>query len=552
LQSTKVQTKARFTLVKKLTSALVVILVLFILLSSLAFYRLIGLEGILANITDTKLPRVALSGQLLAQANSLNTSAEMLSKATSRASQRVAEQELADKIDKINQLSFQRINDESLVMQLDVIRIELEDFSTLIKHKLLVEDQLRQMQEELYLLHDDVLALPITTDLNPSATIDEGLWRLNFSHVIASAGQGLSKNKLQEVRQIFNIIKQKQKQLEEQTQKLSSEVLPRSKYFTTQLSLMLNEDKGLLSLKVKQLRLAGRTIGRAIFLHNLIGDYAGLVEIAANEIEHAVFADTQLATQRAKNQTRIFGIILVIAVIFVATTIFIIQKQVISRLVVLNLLVKDKLAGNEHSRNLTGNDEISDIADTFNMFARTIEEQKKALKHLSLSDGLTGIANRRALDERLLYEIQLSVRKKWPVSILLMDVDFFKAYNDGHGHTSGDKCLQVIAKTISQSMLRKSDFVARYGGEEFICVLPDTDEEGALEIAERINEKMAEMKVPHGLSSASPYISLSIGIATSSSIRLISPEDLIKNADMALYKAKDAGRNRIEMYTKLK
>ncbi|MFT5675277.1 MAG: diguanylate cyclase (GGDEF)-like protein, partial [Paraglaciecola sp.] len=485
------------------------------------------------------------------QANGLTASAEMLSKATSNASQRIAKLEISHKIDEIKKLTSQLEEDEFLTIQLDLIEIELDEFSILIKHKLLVQQELRLMQEDLYQLHDDVLATPISSGLNASATTDESLWRLNFSQLITSAGQGLSKNKLQEVRQIFQTLAPKLENLQNQTRELSSDALPRSRYFIGQLSLMLDYDNGLLSLKISQLRLAGRTIGRAIFLRNLIGDYARSVEAAANEVDIGVLADTRLATQQVKQQTQFFGLIFIIAVIFIGATIFIIQKQVIRRLVTLNLLVKDKLVGNERIRNLKGNDEISDIANTFNLFARTIEEQKRTLQHLSLSDGLTGIGNRRALDERLLHEIQLSMRQKWSVSILLLDVDFFKPYNDTHGHVAGDKCLQVVAKTISQSMLRNSDFVARYGGEEFICVLPDTDEGGAREIAERVMVKIAEMKIPHGHSKTSPYITFSVGIATSSSERILSPDELIKNADKALYAAKNNGRNRIIRYSEL-
>jgi diguanylate cyclase (GGDEF)-like protein len=551
VHSPTAKTKNRFTLVKLLTISLSAILILFIVLSSLSYYRLVDLEEILVNITDTKLPSVALSGELNGQANGLTASAEMLSKATSNASQRIAKLEISHKIDEIKKLTSQLEEDEFLTIQLDLIEIELDEFSILIKHKLLVQQELRLMQEDLYQLHDDVLATPISSGLNASATTDESLWRLNFSQLITSAGQGLSKNKLQEVRQIFQTLAPKLENLQNQTRELSSDALPRSRYFIGQLSLMLDYDNGLLSLKISQLRLAGRTIGRAIFLRNLIGDYARSVEAAANEVDIGVLADTRLATQQVKQQTQFFGLIFIIAVIFIGATIFIIQKQVIRRLVTLNLLVKDKLVGNERIRNLKGNDEISDIANTFNLFARTIEEQKRTLQHLSLSDGLTGIGNRRALDERLLHEIQLSMRQKWSVSILLLDVDFFKPYNDTHGHVAGDKCLQVVAKTISQSMLRNSDFVARYGGEEFICVLPDTDEGGAREIAERVMVKIAEMKIPHGHSKTSPYITFSVGIATSSSERILSPDELIKNADKALYAAKNNGRNRIMRYSEL-
>ena len=540
-----VNAKTRFTLSRVFTSALFSILALFILLSLLSYFRFLSFESVLSKSSEVELPNVVLSSRLYGEVASLTTSAELLSKATSNASQRVAEQAISINIEEIRTLSSLQIKDESLNMQLEVIQLELAEFSVLIKQKLQNEKKLQSKISVLYQLHDGVLKMPMNLEVNSQQEI---LWRMHFAAFIASTAQALGESNLQRVRQIFKKQEVELLLLQEQLKLLSAERMQRARYFTAELEQIFNADDGLLAEKVTQLRLAGRTVGRANFVRNLIGDYAGLIEFTANEIDNSVLADAKFATEEVKRQTRIVGWVLLIAILTVACIIFLIQKQVVRRLVTLNLLVHDKLDGVERNRKLEGNDEISDIANTFKIFAKTIEEQKKTLEHLSMSDGLTGIANRRAMDDKLLHEVQLSVRQKWPVSILLLDVDYFKAFNDNYGHSAGDKCLQNVAKTISQSMHRKSDFAARYGGEEFVCILPDTDDEGARLIAQQILAALSLRNIPHNYSPAAPFVSLSIGIATSLPEQLCSPEMLLKNADKALYMAKDQSRNKEVSY----
>jgi diguanylate cyclase (GGDEF)-like protein len=168
-----------------------------------------------------------------------------------------------------------------------------------------------------------------------------------------------------------------------------------------------------------------------------------------------------------------------------------------------------------------------------------------------MSDGLTGIANRRALDIRLKHDIELSVRQKSNVALLLMDIDCFKQYNDNYGHSAGDQCLQDVAKFICESRQRDSDFVARYGGEEFACMLPNTDSKGAQEIAIHIIEELKKNALPHKYSNVADYITMSIGIATSHPNHLLTSEDIIRQADTALYAAKKAGKNTYRLYSSI-
>jgi len=169
--------------------------------------------------------------------------------------------------------------------------------------------------------------------------------------------------------------------------------------------------------------------------------------------------------------------------------------------------------------------------------------------HLTIIDQLTGIYNRRYLDGNLKKVIKLHSRTGGNLSVLMIDIDFFKKYNDTYGHGAGDDCLRIIANTLSQCVIREEDFVARYGGEEFVAVLPNTDENGANLIAKKMLEKVRECKIPHKTSDIADYVTISIGGTTDVINHLQNGKSYIKLADEALYESKKNGRNR---YTFLK
>jgi len=164
--------------------------------------------------------------------------------------------------------------------------------------------------------------------------------------------------------------------------------------------------------------------------------------------------------------------------------------------------------------------------------------------HLTIIDQLTNIYNRRYLDGCLKKIIKFHSRTGSSLSVLLIDIDYFKKYNDAYGHDKGDNCLRAIALAISKCMVRKEDFVARYGGEEFAVVLPNTDENGVRMVAEKILKKIHEYKIPHKASDIADHVTISIGCTTSIVKHSQSPEDYIKVADKALYESKKNGRNR--------
>lgn len=167
------------------------------------------------------------------------------------------------------------------------------------------------------------------------------------------------------------------------------------------------------------------------------------------------------------------------------------------------------------------------------------------LESQAMLDGLTNIANRRRLDEVLESEWKRAQRAGTPLSLVMIDIDFFKAYNDHYGHGVGDVCLKKIAASLAASIDRSSDLVARYGGEEFVSILPDTNLEGALIIAERFRSQIERLQIPHEYSAVSRYVTVSIGVVCIKPNIGMTQADLLGLADEMLYQAKKDGRNRV-------
>ena len=177
-----------------------------------------------------------------------------------------------------------------------------------------------------------------------------------------------------------------------------------------------------------------------------------------------------------------------------------------------------------------------------------LEIEKNAEKVNSITDSLTGIANRRYFDEILNKEFYRLKRSGAPLSLIMLDVDYFKKYNDTYGHLAGDNCLKQIGNILKNSVGRVYDSVTRYGGEEFGIILPETSLEGAITLAESIKKSVEDLKIIHEKSEINEYITVSLGVTTLSTVDIESVEEIIERADKALYRAKSNGRNRVEIY----
>ncbi|NJL43052.1 MAG: PleD family two-component system response regulator [Pseudanabaena sp. SU_2_4] len=172
---------------------------------------------------------------------------------------------------------------------------------------------------------------------------------------------------------------------------------------------------------------------------------------------------------------------------------------------------------------------------------KKLEEANQRLEQLAILDGLTQVANRRRFDEYLAQSWRCMSRERSPLSLIMLDVDFFKSYNDTYGHQAGDACLKKIARAISDTVHRPFDLVARYGGEEFVVVLPNTPLAGATQVAAQIHKKVKDLDIPHRGSAIADRVTLSLGISGVVPHPEIVPESLLIEADRALYQAKKEG-----------
>jgi len=169
------------------------------------------------------------------------------------------------------------------------------------------------------------------------------------------------------------------------------------------------------------------------------------------------------------------------------------------------------------------------------------------VRDISKRDGLTGIANRHHYQEEIDRIWKQGIRASKPISLIMCDIDDFKAYNDTYGHQKGDKCLQLVARTLNETLKRPLDMLARYGGEEFVVILPDTTLDGASHIAELMRDRIESLKIIHDRSEVAKVVTISLGVATITPNQNSSSDKLVLAADKALYRAKQEGKNRVEV-----
>jgi diguanylate cyclase (GGDEF)-like protein len=178
-----------------------------------------------------------------------------------------------------------------------------------------------------------------------------------------------------------------------------------------------------------------------------------------------------------------------------------------------------------------------------------LKRLRDQLARMAITDALTGLSNRRRMEEALRNETARLARKGDWLSVILLDIDFFKQFNDTYGHPAGDRCIVMIASTLNRALKRASDVTARYGGEEFACILPGMDSETAMMMAQEIRAQVHALDIPHAGSAVSGRVTISVGIATAWCAPGMSPESWISHADRQLYISKSAGRDQITACT---
>lgn len=236
------------------------------------------------------------------------------------------------------------------------------------------------------------------------------------------------------------------------------------------------------------------------------------------------------------------------------------QRQLVRPLIAIGEYLRTVRKNNDYTRSLDSKlrNELGELSRDIDALVQHVyiqqqqlQAQTREMQALSFQDGLTGLSNRRRFDQALTDDWARAQRSHTPLALIMLDVDYFKNYNDHYGHQRGDEALKLLAGIIRRIIVRQSDIAARYGGEEFAILLPDTSEANAKKIAERIQSELATAALPHDFSAVSRIITLSIGIAAVTPTPVQSSRELVHKADSALYEAKGNGRNRIVLASQL-
>jgi diguanylate cyclase (GGDEF)-like protein len=531
----------QLSLIKKLAILLLMAVVLFIGVGTLLQTRLEQTQLILNDLTFNTIPAMTNANQSAIKSSELFSALELLTSSNTPVERRIAELEVNKKLNE-TQEQANRVNySQNEFRLLKTIQEEMNNLNLLIDTKLDIADQITKKQKglsELQYQADSVYKE--NTGQTPLETTQKAKWKIAFLELITLAYRVEDTDRLDELKEIKHTIELKLSHLEsiveETLPTLEKQVSP----LNTAITELLMSDQGLLNLQANHLKMIGRTRGREYFIRNLISDYSNVAnQFSLNKNKYLKDKILALSNGVYTQETWFIGGFILLAVMI--CTILALYTHAIKRLRILTRKIRNMTT--EPILTHSSKDEIDELFHAFDQFSDTINTQNQRLETLSLTDSLTNIANRRAFDRRLFYELSNDRTLQIDLSVVLIDVDFFKQYNDTYGHASGDEALQKIAMMLSHTIQNSTNLIARYGGEEFVAILPNKTAKESNLVAQNIMQAIRLANIKHRMSDISDRITISIGIATRTKGESSDIDTLMKKADMALYYSKNQGRN---------
>ncbi|ETI59236.1 diguanylate cyclase [Marinomonas profundimaris] len=531
----------QLSMIKKLAILLLVVIALFVSVGTLLQTKLEQTQSILNDLTSNTLPAMINANQSAIKSNELLSALESLMSSNTPVERRIADVEVQKKLKETQEQANKVSYSQNELRLLNTIQEEMIDLNFFIDTKLDLADQITKKQNELSRLKSNAdYAFQVNighTDLDKK---QKTAWKIAYLEVITLAYTIEDTHRLNDLQELQRLIEQQLSNIELITEKLPPSLNKRLAPLNAAIRDLLSGEKGLLSSQERYIRISGRTRGRENFIQNLISDYNKVAnQFSLNENQKLKTKMMALTNGMYTQETWfVFGFVLLAAMISLILALY---SQVINRLSNLTKRIHNMTAA--PILNQSSNDEIDELFQAFDQFSDTINKQNSLLETQSLTDSLTNIANRRAFDRRLAYELSNDRTIQADLSVVLIDVDFFKQYNDTYGHASGDDALQKIAMMLSHTVPNNNNLIARYGGEEFVVILPNKTMEEANTEANNIMNAIKLANIKHSQSSVSDRITISIGIATRTKGAITDTDTLMKKADIALYHSKAQGRN---------
>ncbi|SHF75794.1 diguanylate cyclase (GGDEF) domain-containing protein [Marinomonas polaris DSM 16579] len=536
----KTSNNRRLSLVKQLGILLVIGLLLFVSVGYVLQTRLEQTQSILNDLTLNTIPAMNNATRSALKSGELMSALESLTSATTPAERRIAELEVTEKLKALEKETSKITDNQTVIMLLKTSQEETEHLNVLIDQKLDLAYKIKVNLKKIWDLKIEADQINPPTNILPLEQTYFMQWQIALLQTLSFAYKIENTERLSDLQEIHRLLELNLQNMDVVSTNLAAPLKKQVEQINTDLRCILSDPENLAEQQANYLRIIGRTRGREHFIHNMISDYSNITNqqslVEYNNLNGKIASLAQgMTTQKI---WFICGFILLSTMIIATLGLY---SYAVKRLRTLTQKINLMTKG---SHNLPSNrDEIDELFQAFDEFSNTINTQTRRLESLSLTDSLTNIANRRAFDQRLLVELSSDKSSRYDLSILLIDVDYFKQYNDTYGHISGDEALQKIASSLESIINKETDLLARYGGEEFVVILPNKSAKQAEEIAQQMKQVIELINIEHKTSKIADAITVSIGIVTKVKNGKTDTDTLMKNADIALYHSKAQGRN---------
>ncbi len=319
------------------------------------------------------------------------------------------------------------------------------------------------------------------------------------------------------------------------------------KSLTTIKSVLFAPD-GIIELKKKELDINIHSKRMTLLISNLLYNFSGEIEFLSVNYSKDLINESKKSSHSLERDINILFLLSIFYLIYIITVTLYLKRKIINRLIGINKNIRQRIEGGEEVIKDNYKDEISYIVKSFNYYMSIVEEQNEKLADLSLTDDLTNLFNRRMFDIQFERELNFIQRNRHKSSILMVDVDNFKLYNDNYGHLEGDSCLKALSNVFRKIVKRDTDIVARYGGEEFVFILSNSDSTKSKKIASDLLMAVEELHIKHEFNGGRDHLTISIGITTINYENAKLGKVHLENADKALYAAKEKGKNTFVHY----
>jgi diguanylate cyclase (GGDEF)-like protein len=536
----KTSNNRRLSLVKQLGILLVIGLLLFVSVGYVLQTRLEQTQSILNDLTLNTIPAMNNATRSALKSGELMSALESLTSATTPAERRIAELEVTEKLKALEKETSKITDNQTVIMLLKTTQEETEHLNVLIDQKLDLAYKIKVNLKKIWDLKIEADQITPPTNILPLEQTYFMQWQIALLQTLSFAYKIENTERLSDLQEIHRLLELNLQNMDVVSTNLAAPLKKQVEQINTDLRCILSDPENLAEQQANYLRIIGRTRGREHFIHNMISDYSNITNqqslVEYNNLNGKIASLAQgMTTQKI---WFICGFILLSTMIIATLGLY---SYAVKRLRTLTQKINLMTKG---SHNLPSNrDEIDELFQAFDEFSNTINTQTRRLESLSLTDSLTNIANRRAFDQRLLVELSSDKSSRYDLSILLIDVDYFKQYNDTYGHISGDEALQKIASSLESIINKETDLLARYGGEEFVVILPNKSAKQAEVIAQQMKQVIGLANIEHKTSKIADAITVSIGIVTRVKNGKTDTDTLMKNADIALYHSKAQGRD---------